>query len=236
MASASGGALTGSVCAAGGLGFIGAGYYTPSQLATELEHVYSALGGKPPRGRARLEAGIGFLAWRLTAMNDGQPPPSLGSSDLDASSQALALIDEALKAKPRAVWMSFGKADELVGWCRVVREREAALNGGGKAKWGTELKLFVGIGNRDEARHAVEELGADVIVATGVEAGGHSLGSSPPLASLLPLVRESMKEWKPSNPAGQQPLLLAAGGLHSGQSLAAVLAQGADGAVFGTRE
>ncbi|PWN27291.1 NPD-domain-containing protein [Jaminaea rosea] len=235
MANASGGALTGAVCAGGGLGFIGAGYYTASQLKEELEHVYKALGGRPERGRARLEAGIGFLAWRLTAMNDNQPPPSLGSSDLDASSQALALIDEALRAKPRAVWMSFGEREELVGWCRVVREREAALNGGGKAKWGTELKLFVGVGTRDEARCAVEEAGADVVVVTGVEAGGHGLGASPPLASFLPLVRAQLPSWQTSNPAGSQPLLLAAGGLHSGQSLAACLAQGADGAVFGTR-
>lgn len=167
MANAAGGSLAAQISKAGGLGFIGAGYYTPEKLRSELEKVYEVL-GKPERGRGnRLEIGIGFLAWKLTAFNKGNLPPSLGSSDLDAGSQALILIDEALRSKPRAIWLSFGTAEELTGWSRIVREREAALNGGGKAKFGTELKLFLGVGTTKEAKVATEDCGADVLVASG---------------------------------------------------------------------
>lgn len=260
MANAAGGSLAANISKAGGLGFIGAGYYTPTKLQSELEEVYKVL-GKPERGSGnRLEIGIGFLAWKLTSFNGGQGPPSLGSSDLDAESQALKLIDTALKAKPRAIWMSFGEKEELIGWSKIVREREAAINGGGKAKWGTHLKMFIGVGSREEAQVAVEDCSADVVVASGecrtssqmmratielialllphcagIEAGGHGLSTSPPLSSLLPMIRNLLPSWPSSSPSGEQPLLLGAGGMHSGSSLVSTLALGADGAVFGTR-
>lgn len=166
MANASGGLLASRVSNAGGFGFLGAGYYTPSKLQEELSHVHEVL-GVPGRGSANpLEVGVGFLAWRLSALNGG-PAPSLGASDLDPASEALKLIDVALKAKPRAVWLAFGQPDELVGWAKVLREREAALHGGGRAKWGKELKLFVGVGDTKEAKWATEEMGADVLVVQG---------------------------------------------------------------------
>ncbi|CAO1636113.1 unnamed protein product [Parajaminaea phylloscopi] len=235
MANAAGGELAAQVSRAGGLGFIGAGYYTPERLKDELQKTYGIL-GKPERGQgSRLEIGIGFLAWKLTSFNGGSLPPSLGSTDMDAGSQALKLIDEALRSKPRAVWLSFGSGEELVGWSKIVREREAAINGAGRAKWGTDLKLFIGVGNSEEAKTAVEDCGADVLVVQGIEGGGHGLGSSPPLTSVLPLVKSMLSSWSPSSPSEKHPVLLGAGGLHSGASLAAVLALGGAGAVFGTR-
>lgn len=182
MANAAGGSLASQVSKAGGLGFIGAGYYTPTQLTQELAIVQKALlpqqeGATSPTrltGKNRLEVGIGFLAWRLTKINTpqgssepGSLPPTLGSSDLPPGSQALDLIDAALKARPRAIWLSFGGEEELLGWSRIVREREAALNGGGKMKWGQDLKLFVGVGSVEEGKFATEEMGADVLVVQG---------------------------------------------------------------------
>lgn len=164
MAGASGGALAARVSKANGLGFIGAGYYDVPTLERELATVYKILGKPPPGSGNRLHLGIGLLAWKLTAQNGGSAPIQ-GASDLSMDSPALQIIDAAIRAKPRAIWLSFG--DDIVQWSRVVREREAALNGGGEAKWGTELKLFVMIGLASETKRAVEDCGADVLVVQG---------------------------------------------------------------------
>jgi enoyl-[acyl-carrier protein] reductase II len=73
-----------------------------------------------------------------------------------------------------------------------------------------------------EAARAVE-VGVDVLVAQGHEAGGHN--GPIPLAELLPQVLAL---------AGKRPVL-AAGGLVDGRDLARALAQGAAGVLMGTR-
>jgi NAD(P)H-dependent flavin oxidoreductase YrpB (nitropropane dioxygenase family) len=78
-------------------------------------------------------------------------------------------------------------------------------------------------GSADEARWA-KEAGADAVMAQGFEAGGHVRGTTTSLA-LIPEVRDAI---------GDLPLV-AAGGFADGRGLAAALALGADGAVFGTR-
>lgn len=167
MANACGGSLTGAVCSGGGFGWIGAGYYDSGKLQSELDTLTSML-GTPERGSGnRLEAGVGFLGWNLTKQNHG-PPPSLGSTDLSPSSSALSVIDTALRAKPRSVWLSFCQTqEELIGWSRIIREREAALNGGGKMTFGKQLKLAINVGSVEEARIACEDAGADIIIVQG---------------------------------------------------------------------
>ncbi len=78
-------------------------------------------------------------------------------------------------------------------------------------------------GTPDEARWA-KDAGVDAIMAQGFEAGGHVRGETTSLA-LIPEVRDAM---------GDLPMV-AAGGFADGRGLAAALALGADGAVFGTR-
>ena len=51
----------------------------------------------------------------------------------------------------------------------------------------------------------------------------------------MPRVLSQLPQWRASNPSGQTPVLLGAGGLSSGRSLAALLALGAHGGVLGTR-
>lgn len=70
---------------------------------------------------------------------------------------------------------------------------------------------------------------------SGNEAGGHGLAASPPLSVALSQIGSRMGDWKPSNPSGITPPVLAAGGLMNGAHLASALAQGAAGGVFGTR-
>jgi nitronate monooxygenase len=77
------------------------------------------------------------------------------------------------------------------------------------------------VGTLAEAR-SVEHAGAHIIIAQGIEAGGHVRGECP-LDELVPEI------------AGQTTLpVLAAGGLVDGADLVAALALGAQGAVFGT--
>jgi nitronate monooxygenase len=236
MANAAGGSLAGQVSKAGGLGFLGAGYYTSKTLQSEIQKAHSILGIESiPKGTGnRVQLGVGFLAWRLTLANKGKPP-TLGASDLEPDSPALELIDVALKSKPIAIWLSFGDEEEMIGWSNIVRQREAALNGMGRATYGKGLKVFIGVGDEVQAKTAVEDCGADVVILQGSEAGGHGMGSSPPLSAALPLLVSRLPSFKPSNPSGVKPALLGAGGIMTGSQLAAVLSQGADGAVLGTR-
>ncbi len=74
----------------------------------------------------------------------------------------------------------------------------------------------------EDAKIAVEA-GADILVVQGNEAGGHT-----GRANLMPLLARVVDEY-PNVP------VMAAGGIASGRSLAAVLAAGADGAWLGTR-
>lgn len=84
-------------------------------------------------------------------------------------------------------------------------------------------KVVVQVGSVHEAV-AAAEAGVDVVVAQGVEAGGHVRGTTP-LFALIPAVVEAVT-----------PLpVVAAGGIVDGRGLAAALALGAAGVLMGTR-
>jgi len=83
------------------------------------------------------------------------------------------------------------------------------------------MRVLCQVGSAAEAR-AAQEAGAQVLIAQGVEAGGHVRGRQP-LAELLPEVLEAVRV-----------PVLAAGGLADGGDVAAVLSMGAQGAVLGT--
>ena len=78
------------------------------------------------------------------------------------------------------------------------------------------------IGSREEAI-AAARAGCDFVIAQGVEAGGHVRGTIPALTLLSEVIR-----------AVDVPGL-AAGGIGTGQEMAAALAAGADGVRLGTR-
>jgi NAD(P)H-dependent flavin oxidoreductase YrpB (nitropropane dioxygenase family) len=85
------------------------------------------------------------------------------------------------------------------------------------------VRVFEQVGSVDGARRAVDD-GVDVVVAQGIEAGGHNFSTLPTFA-LVPLVVDAVA------PA----LVLASGGIADGRGLAAALMLGADGAWVGTR-
>jgi nitronate monooxygenase len=117
-----------------------------------------------------------------------------------------AVVDQAIEQGPTAVMLSFGDPGPLA---RQVRA-------GG-------VRLILQVTDLEEARRAVD-LGADVIVVQGSEAGGHS-GRGWSTLPFVPIVVDL---------AGNVPVL-AAGGIADGRGVAAALALGAAGAMLGTR-
>ena len=113
-------------------------------------------------------------------------------------------FDAALQARPAAVALSFSDPGD---WGRRVKDAGCRLI--------CQVQTFADV---DLALAA----GADVLVAQGTEAGGHT-GTM----TLLPLLCGIADE-HPDTP------LLAAGGIASGRTLATVLLAGADGAWLGT--
>jgi NAD(P)H-dependent flavin oxidoreductase YrpB (nitropropane dioxygenase family) len=100
-------------------------------------------------------------------------------------------------------------------WGLSTPENRAKLVAAGIALWVT-------VGDVAGARAALEA-GADALIAQGIEAGGHNLGTLP-LLEFLPQL---------AGLCGAR-LLIAAGGIADGASMAAALAAGADAVWVGT--
>ncbi|WFD29938.1 GDP-mannose transporter into the lumen of the Golgi [Malassezia sp. CBS 17886] len=224
MAGPGGGRLAGCVSREGALGCIGAGYMDAATLEKEIGLARGILGAPGPN--ARLAIGINFLAWNLASRHGDAP---LDAQQPTRTSAAAAAVDAALRSRPCAVWLAFGETDELGAWIEYVRGRDAAL-----LPHLEPVTIIVTARDVGQARLAAEEWGADVIVVTGTEAGGHGYATSPPRDELLADVRDARVSWHVLNPHGP-PALVSAGGITDGRQLAAQLALGADGAVVGTR-
>ncbi len=172
--------LTLAVSRAGGFGILGAGYGDSDWLTRELALLKDATNAQ------RVPFGVGFITWSLAT----QPH----------------LLDQALAAKPTAIWLSFGDPAPFID----------------KIKSAGAL-VICQVQTVPMAKDAVAK-GADIIVPQGTEAGGH--GSSCGSVALVPAVVDSV--------AGKAPVVMA-GGVADGRGLAAALMLGAQGVVMGTR-
>ena len=114
------------------------------------------------------------------------------------------VIEWALEYGPAAVMLSFGDPTALAA---------PVIDAG--------VRLIIQVTDLEELATAMD-LGADVIVAQGAEAGGHGGGRS--TFPFVPIVVDA---------AAPTPVL-AAGGIADGRGLAAALALGASGALIGT--
>ncbi|HLB79104.1 MAG TPA: nitronate monooxygenase [Dongiaceae bacterium] len=138
----------------------------------------------------------------------GNTPVGIGFITWDLAKSPRRL-DAALERSPAAVMLSFGDAAPFV---RPIKDAGA--------------KLVLQVQTLEGAREAAR-LGADVVVAQGIEAGGH--GADPAAGrSLLPFVPAAVDAVAPVP-------VLAAGGIADGRGLAAALALGAAGVLVGTR-
>lgn len=115
------------------------------------------------------------------------------------------VVEAAIEQSPAAIMLSFGDPAPFT---------EAIRRAG--------IPLIVQVTDMTEARHALD-VGADIVVAQGSEAGGHGGGRA-----TLPFVPAVV------DIAGAVPVL-AAGGIADGRGLAAALVLGGAGAVIGTR-
>jgi nitronate monooxygenase len=133
---------------------------------------------------------------------------------LDEDPSALDwVLNQPLERRPVAVMLSFGDP-------RPYAARIAA----------TGAKVICQVQRMDQVPQAVEA-GAHVVVAQGGEAGGHGANAINGRATLT-FVPE-LADWLATH--APHTLLLAAGGIADGRTLAASLALGADGALVGTR-
>ncbi|KAF3171983.1 hypothetical protein TWF788_009591 [Orbilia oligospora] len=87
------------------------------------------------------------------------------------------------------------------------------------------------VGHPKHADYALKA-GVDIICAQGSEGGGHT--GSIATSILIPAICDVVKKYK-SPLTGQTPLVVAAGGIRDGRSLASSLMQGAAGVWVGTR-
>lgn len=201
--------LAQAVSEAGGLGFIAAGLDVSSledKLRSAQRLAQESLSPKIQEHHARtgiLPVGVGFINW---------------GADLEASVAAFA------KYTPCAAWLFAPRVlpGDLKPWVQRVR----AVTAG-------KTQIWVQVGTVAEAVDVVREVGPEVLVVQGADAGGHGLARSASVVTLVPEVLDALAGKVGAD--GKSPVIMAAGGITDGRGLAASLALGASGAVMGTR-
>lgn len=123
--------------------------------------------------------------------------------------QAPHLLDQVIARSPKAVFLSFADPAPFA---------PTIIDAG--------IPLICQVQNIRDATRALE-VGAEVIVAQGSEAGGHT--DTRATMTLVPEIADLIARQKPDT------LLCAAGGIGDGRGLAAALSLGADGVLVGTR-
>ena len=199
------------------------------QLSTPVALAPMALasGGALASATARAGAlglvggGYGDLAWTqreytlaLSAAGTGRIGCGFITWKLDEDASALDwVLHLPPEDRPRALMLSFGDPRPY-----AARIAQAGCT------------LICQIQRMDQAPLALEA-GADVIVAQGAEAGGHGMNALNGRATMT-FVPE-LADWLAVH--APDTLLLAAGGIADGRTLAAALVLGADGALVGSR-
>ncbi|WP_396915813.1 NAD(P)H-dependent flavin oxidoreductase [Mycolicibacterium sp.] len=216
-----------AVTNAGGFGVLGATAYTPEQLDREMSWIDEQVGGKPygadiivpakfegkgenlSRGQLgeRIPAEYREFVAQLLKDHGIEPEPEqrLGGSSLSGDT-GRDLLDVAMSHPIKLIANALGVPPDYM--IEAGRER------------GVPVAALVGA-----REHAVKQVqvGVDLIVAQGTEAGGHC-GEVTTMV-LIPEVLDAI--------GGQVPVL-AAGGIVTGRQMAAAVALGADGAWTGS--
>lgn len=213
--------LAATVSDAGGLGSFGLYGYDPERIAQTVAALRSAterpfalnlwvpIGDEAQPGDVDLDAALALVAPLYAELDLPLPdaPPARFLVGFDEQ------FDAVLTAAPPIVSFVFGMPDP---------EAVAALRGRGIRIIATATTVAEAV--------AVTEAGADVVVATGAEAGGHRVSFLAPAEdslvgtfSLVPQVVDAV-----------DVPVIAAGGIADRRGVAAALALGADGVQVGT--
>ena len=121
------------------------------------------------------------------------------------------------KYKPAAAWLFVPKNGQhhIDEWASALRRAHP------------DVQVWLQVGSVAAAIAAAESSHApDVIVAQGIDAGGHGLKKGAGILAFLPEVVDAL---------GPDTPVLAAGGISDGRGVAGALAAGASGVVMGTR-
>jgi nitronate monooxygenase len=169
-----------------------------SALCCRAKHFTGCVGGQALR---RKNEAVDFLAAGNARVGCGFITWSLARQP--------HLLARALDHKPAAIMLSFGDARPFAS---PIKEAGAALI--------SQVQTVA------QAMEAVD-LGTDIVVAQGTEAGGH--GAARSTLALVPAVVDAVRE------RNDQVVVVAAGGIADGRGLAAALMLGAQGALLGTR-
>jgi NAD(P)H-dependent flavin oxidoreductase YrpB (nitropropane dioxygenase family) len=221
-----------AVSRAGGMGVLGALYFTPEELELELKWIDEHVGGRPygvdvvmPAKYEGAELGD---AQELMTKLQGMIPE-----------QHRRFVDELLAEHDVEPLSEEGAGRYLLGWTDATArpQVEVALKHpiallanalGPPPADVVEQAHEHGVkmaGLASTARHARKQVdvGVDIIVAQGTEAGGHTGEVSTMV--LIPEVVDAV---------GDSAIVLAAGGIGRGRQIAAGLALGADGVWTGS--
>ncbi|MDG4765026.1 nitronate monooxygenase [Solwaraspora sp. WMMD406] len=212
--------LVSAVSAAGGLGFLAAGYRTPDDLRQDIDEVRAAVEAPfgvnlfVPGERNGVDPAVAAYTRRLAAEADRYDvvPGEMPIDHTDGWDEKLDLL---VRERVPVVSFTFGCPSRAV----VDRLHEAGST------------VLVTVTSADEALIASRE-GADAVCVQGTEAGGHR-GSflpvrpgaeTPGLLPLLASVRAAVPDMD----------IVAAGGIMDGAGIAAALSAGARAAQLGT--
>ncbi|KAK7751267.1 hypothetical protein SLS62_006812 [Diatrype stigma] len=209
MARTSGGALAAAVTNAGGLGVIGGFQYTPAQLREIIAEMKSLL-RDPDRAAFGIDLALPQVGGTARATNHDYTGGRLAE-----------LVDITVASGARLFVSAVGVPP---AWA-VDRLHAAGI-----------LVMNM-VGHPRHARKALDA-GVDMVCAQGGEGGGHTgdVASS----VLVPAVADVAAQYRPpllrqKLGGDQTALVVAAGGIASGRSVAAALMQGAAGVWVGTR-
>ncbi len=215
--------LVGAVARAGGLGSYGAHYVKPDQIPPLVDELRVATGGwqfavnlwvethdlpEPEMDRTRFDTAVRALA-PVYEVSGTEPPtyPARFAPTFEEQFEAL------LRNPPPVFSFVFGIPPQWV--LNACRDRSIAT---------------IGTATTPDEVVALDDAGADVIVASGFEAGGHRgaflAHAEDSLVGTLPLVRIAAEE------VGTP--IVAAGGIADARGILAAHALGAEGVQIGT--
>ncbi|KAI1465102.1 inosine monophosphate dehydrogenase [Daldinia caldariorum] len=205
--------LATEVAKVGGLGFIQfgrdfePGSSTLKQLDDELSQAWKLLGLETSKDDgSTLPIGVGILTYMPSARHFGE-----------------TVVPILKRHRPAAIWLFAPSPETPETHSNIVKEIKSQ-----GSPWNP--KIVVQVGSVAAAREAATH-GADIIVAQGVDAGGHQWAQGAGIISLVPEIIDVVRNEFPD----REIAVWAAGGIGDGRGAAAALALGAEGTVLGTR-
>jgi len=169
-----------------------------------LAGAVSAAGGLGSFGGIHTSKGPDWVSTEIATIRAGTDRPFAVGFITPFLAFVEPFFEAALAERPAAIALSFSDPRPWIGRCKAAGAR-----------------VICQVQTYEDAELAVDG-GADVLVAQGTEAGGHTGHMS-----LLPFVAGVAERYP-------DVALLAAGGIADGRTLAAALTAGADGAWLGT--